>query len=325
MSHAGLFYPTRFGSKQAQYDYALQPNNMPQELLIAVLAGLSGMLGWGFADLFAKKTIDEIGDITSLAWGHIFGTIALLISVLVKVLATGKNISVPTETSTWALLLFFGALQAVIYLLVYRGFAKGQVAVLNPVFASFSGITAFISILFFGEAIRHMQIVALGILFSGVLLLNIDIQALRVRRLNFIRVPGFAEVALATVLAAFWTLGWDKFINGHDWIVYALFMYAFMTLTILVYAKFKKIILLIHKPPVWKFLVLIGVCETIAYLGISYGYSTTSLTSVVAVLSGAFSLPTIIGARLFLHEKTTALQTIGSVIIILGIILLTLL
>jgi len=39
---------------------------MQQELLIAVLAGLGGMFGWGFADFFAKKTIDEIGSVASL-------------------------------------------------------------------------------------------------------------------------------------------------------------------------------------------------------------------------------------------------------------------
>jgi len=32
------------------------------------------MLGWGLADFFAKKTIDQIGDIVVLAWAHVFGT-----------------------------------------------------------------------------------------------------------------------------------------------------------------------------------------------------------------------------------------------------------
>ena len=38
---------------------------MQSDLVIAVLAGFGGMLGWGFADFFAKKTIDEIGDVAS--------------------------------------------------------------------------------------------------------------------------------------------------------------------------------------------------------------------------------------------------------------------
>src|SRR5687767_5399383 len=126
---------------------------MQHELLIALLAGLAGMLGWGFADFFAKKTIDEIGDIVSLAWAHVFGTFALVLAALFQVTILHKQINIPNDLQTFSLLLFFGVLQAAIYLLVYKGFGKGQVAVLNPVFASFSGLTALMSILIFGEIV----------------------------------------------------------------------------------------------------------------------------------------------------------------------------
>ena len=52
---------------------------MTHQLFLAILAGLCGMFGWGFADFCAKKTIDEIGDMATLAWGHIFGTAILFI------------------------------------------------------------------------------------------------------------------------------------------------------------------------------------------------------------------------------------------------------
>lgn len=312
-----------FGTEQ-KIKIAFHPKLMQNELLIALLAGLAGMLGWGLADFFAKKTIDEIGDIVSLAWAHVFGTLALVLIAVFQVTALHKQIDIPKDFETWGLLIFFGVLQAAIYLLVYKGFGKGQVAVLNPVFASFSGLTAILSIIIFGEFVSGNQIISLVILFSGVLLLNVDLNALRSSRLNFIRVEGFKEVAIATLLASLWTLFWDKFVSGKDWLSFALFMYAIMTIAIFAYAKIRRIKLSVSKPTVWKFLILIGLCETVAYLGISLGYSSTSLTSIVAVLSGAFSLPTIILARVFLKEKTTTLQTVGSIIIIIGIILLSL-
>jgi drug/metabolite transporter (DMT)-like permease len=103
-------------------------------------------------------------------------------------------------------------------------------------------------------------------------------------------------------------------------------MYAFMTLVMYVVARARKINLKIaaSKSHVWKFLVLIGACEIVAYLAISYGYSATSLTSVVAILSGAFSLPVIVLARMFLNEHPTRVQTMGSIAVILGVILLPL-
>jgi drug/metabolite transporter (DMT)-like permease len=297
---------------------------MEHTLLIAILAGLGGMLGWGLADLFAKKTIDTIGDIVSLAWAHIFGTIVFGIAALYQVCIRGQALNFPHELHGWLLLCFFGVLQAAVYLLVYKGFAKGQVSVLNPIFASFSGIVAIVSVIFLGEVVSGYMPVALVVIFIGVLLLSIDISALKARTLNFI-VPGFKEVALATLLASFWTLSWNAFIGGADWLAYAFSMYAFMTAAILLYAKIGRIKLAVPVPGMWKFLVLIGACETVAYLAISLGYSLTDKTTVVALLSGAFSLPTIILARAFLKEKVSAAQTIGGIVVIIGIILLSLL
>lgn len=293
---------------------------MDRELLIALLAGLGGMLGWGLADFFAKKTIDQIGDVVALAWAHVFGT-GVLVGVAIYQAAAGKAISLPQEFRVWVLLFSFGVAQAVIYLLVYRGFGKGQVGLLAPVFACFSGITAVLSIAIFGEVLRGFLPFALSLIFAGVLLISIDPTALRARRLSFAHIAGFKEVALATVLAAFWTLFWDKFVGGKDWLGYALWMYAFMTVAILFVAAVRRISLSFVRADLWKFLVLIGLCETGAYLAITLGYSATRFTSVVAILSGAFSLPTIILARLFLREKITALQTIGGFVAVTGIML----
>lgn len=281
------------------------------------------MLGWGFADLFAKKTIDEIGDIVSLAWAHLFGTLAFLLMVLYQ-LTQGK-INFPSDIGSLIGLIFFGVLQATVYLLVYKGFGKGQVALLNPVFASFTGLVAIFSIVVFGEAVKGFILVALAIIFIGILLISMDTEIFKsTRRIKISKVAGLKEVGLATILAAIWTLSWDKFVGGKDWLIYAFYMYAFMTLTIFLVAKYQKVNLSFKKASIWKFLVLIGIFEAVAYLSLSLGYSTTSFTSVVALVSGAFSLPTIIFAKIFLKEKVAKIQTIGGFVIIAGIVLLSL-
>lgn len=280
------------------------------------------MLGWGLADFFAKKTIDQVGDVVSLAWGHIFGTIVLVAMILFQFEVYSKRPALPSDFQTWLLLMLFGVGQAAVYLLVYKGFAKGLVGVLSPVFASFSGLTAIASIVLLGEVVGPALLAGLVTLFVGILLINVDVQALRSRRLSFAHIPGFKEVAIATVLATFWTLSWDQFIGGQDWLSYTLLMYAFMTFAILVVCLVQRKEIFVVKLSTWKFLFLIGLCETVAYVAISVGYSATPLTSVVALLSGAFSLPTIILARLFLKEKITLTQTIGSLVTIGGIMLL---
>lgn len=296
---------------------------MQQSLLIAICAGLGGMIGWGLADFFAKKTIDEIGDIASLTWAHIFGTVVLALVVLYKAQILKQNITIPHDVLTWGLLSFFGALQAVVYLLVYKAFGKGQVAVLNPIFASFTGLVAIISIVVFGERVSGLLLPSFIVIFAGIICINIDTHAFRARRIKWSHVPGLKEIGLATLLAALWTISWDKFIGGKDWVSYAFFMYAFMTITVFLFSKIQRKKLRITKSSMWIFLILIGICEVVAYLMLSLGYSTTPFTSIIALLSGAFSLPTIILARIFLKEKVTMVQTIGSIIIIMGIIILS--
>ncbi|MDB5189978.1 MAG: hypothetical protein JWN49_304 [Parcubacteria group bacterium] len=297
---------------------------MQTPLLIAVLTGLGGMIGWGFADLFAKKTIDEIGDITTLVVAHFFGTAFVILVALYEVFGKHHSLVFPTGAWSWLGLAFFGALQGVVYLLVYIGFGKGQVTVLNPIFSSFSGFVALISILFLGEQVRGIVAIGLLVIFGGIMLMNVDWGALRERKMRFLGVPGFPEVAVATVLAAIWTLGWNSFVGGIDWLAYAVAMYVFMTVALLLYALVRGVSLRVPVRGAWKYLVLIGIFESAAYILISWGYSVTTFTSVVAVLSGAFSLPTIIGARVWLKEHTVPAQLWGSLLIVLGVILIAL-
>jgi drug/metabolite transporter (DMT)-like permease len=295
---------------------------MHQALFIAVTAGLGGMIGWGASDFFAKKTIDNIGPIKSLVWAHAFGTSLFIILALGQVLLLQHTVHIPTEAKTWAGLAFFGALQMVVYWLLYEGFGKGQLAVLNPIFASYSGIVALVAILFLGETAHLVSGIGLLAIFGGIILLNVDFKGLKSRKLNI--VPGLAEVGTAAILASGWTLGWDRFVSGQDSLAYALFMYTFMSLSAFILAKLMKVKLGGVQPRLLKYLALVGGGEALAYLAISWGFAATPLTAVVALISGAFSVPTVILAYYFLKERVTALQTGAIIGIIIGVILVSL-
>lgn len=279
------------------------------------------MLGWGFADFFAKKTVDRIGDIKSLVWAHIFGVSIFVLAALFQYAVTGHFISIPRHFNLWLGLAFFGSLQMLVYWLVYQGFSKGQLIVLNPIFASYSGVVALISIVFLHEKPNHLALVALLLIFAGILLINLDLKGLGSRRINI--VPGLKEMIAASSLAAIWTLLWDRFVGGHNALSFALFMYAFMTLAALILARYKRIPLAGTPRGLYKFLGLIGLGEAIAYLSISYGFSRTPYTSIVALISGAFSLPAVVLGYRFLNERVSRTQVWAIAIIVIGIILVS--
>jgi len=291
-------------------------------LFIAVLAGLGGMIGWGFSEFAAKKSVDIVGTISSLVWAHIFGSVILFALLLSRLGIVHNAALLPGSLEEWLRLICFGVLQTVVYYFAYKAFEKGEVSILSPIFASFAGIVALLSVLLFGEVLRVTFIPVLALIFIGTILINLDLKSLRAGRIRLKAVAGLKEIIIATLLAAIWTLGWDKTTQNKDWLVYTSFMFLFMTLSAYVLAKQTKTDIWRIKPRAWRFLWLIGIGEVGAYLAITLGYASTTHASIVAVLSGASSLVTIILARMFLKEKMTTLQTASCIIIITGIVFL---
>src|SRR4051794_34179147 len=189
---------------------------MAGNIVIASGAGLGGMFGWGSSEFATKKSVDQIGSVASLVWAHVLGTIALTLIVLVSALGFGHSVHVPTAPGTWAGLGFFGCLQTAVYYFAYRGFESGQVAVLSPIFASFAGLVALISVVVLGERLTPGLAPALVAIFAGVILLNLEVGELRRGGVRLIGAPGVRDIGIATLLATGWTLGWDRFVSGND-------------------------------------------------------------------------------------------------------------
>lgn len=290
-------------------------------LTIAMLGGLGAMLGWGVADFFAKVSIDSIGELPSLVWGHVAGTSLLGAALLVDAL-TGDGVKSGTFSASALLgVAFFGCLQAAVYYLLYKGFGAGQVAVLSPTFASFSGLVALVSILFLDERASVIKVAALAVVFAGVFLLS---TAPRESELRFFGAPGFTAVFVAMLLATLWTLGWGQFIEGRSPLPLTFSMYAAMTVALAIVARSQRVSLVGLERSAVLPLAVIGLGEAGAYAALSWAYSRTSLISVVALLSGAFSLPTILLARTFLNERLRLAAALGAVAVLGGTGLLAL-
>lgn len=296
---------------------------MTDLLFVAILSGLAGMFGWGFADFFAKKTIDRVGDLVTLAWAHLFGLATLAILVIARAVSGNSSYELPTSPKELGILAFFGFLQALVYFFAYRAFSKGTLSLLNPIFSSYSGIVVLLSVVVFGEILGGWQLACLALVFSGIIAISLDPEALRIKKLKLSKLAGMREILTAAIMAALWTVLWGNFVSGKDWLVYAALMYFFMSASILFFALFYRQSLKIKDRSLWKFFGLIGLAEVVAYVGVSIGYSFTSHTSIVAVLSAAFSLPTLVLAYFFLKERITRIHAVGVALVIAGVVLIS--
>lgn len=298
---------------------------MEPALLIAILAGTGGMLGWGLADFFAKKTIDQIGDVTTLFWGQLMGILPLLLLFFFS--------SAPTpqlDGLQWLYLLILGVWSGLSYIPTYVAFGKGKVSLLSPIFATYAVVVAILSAVFFGEIIPLGRQISILTVFVGVLLINGDPRDIwmlitgKKKRAEG-NVQGLPEILLAVCLYSVWLLALDHFISGMNWIPILLAIRIFSAIALFIYAKATSRKIEFADSRLWKFLFLIGLFDVAAFGFVSYGFSATSYVSIVVMLSSAFSLPVIILGRVFLKEKTTRLQVVGSLVVVGGIMLLSLL
>lgn len=297
---------------------------MTETIVIAVIAGLCGMFGWGFADFFAKKTIDQIGDIASLLWAHTLASTLLILYIFSEIVSHGTRNTLPMNYNEWIQIAYFGVLQALVYIFVYRAFSKGKVSLLSPIFSSYAGLVALVSIVIFRESVSAGTAIALSAVFIGILITSLDPAGLKIKILRSAKHPGLFEILISVVLATIWTLYWANFVSGKDWKIYAALMYIFMTVTIFIYSLVGSKQLNVTDKGLWKYLFGIGLGEIIAYVGITYGFSETQHTSIVALLSGAFALPVIILSYVFLKERISLLHRIGTLVIIAGIAIISL-
>jgi uncharacterized membrane protein len=288
------------------------------EHALAVFAGLGGMLGWGFADFFAKWAIGRIGDLRTLFWSQAVGVAPLL-----GILAARHQL--PTlYRFDLVFLVIFGVVQAMWYLGIYAGFAKGQVSVLSPVFSSYAVLVALLSALFFGEHISVATWLAIGLVFAGVVLIGVTPRDVRhVGALT--TVPGLPEVVAALVAFSLWLVLLERFIGGRDWVFFAFVIRAVETITLAAYAHVTRrpLALRPHRS-LRSCIAVIGGCDVIAFGAFAYGLSGSTQTSVVAALSSAYSLLTVVLARLFLSERLSAVQGVATGVILVGIVLVAL-
>ncbi len=294
-------------------------------LAIAILAGLGGMFGWGLADFFAKKTIDRIGDITTLFWSQFIGIFPILFLFLLNPVVPAKIISPGSESLIFLILL--GVWSGISYIPTYTAFGKGNVSILSPIFATYAVIVSIASALIFNEIIPTERKLALAVVFLGIFLVTANVQSFK----NLIngksveenKIRGLKEISTAVVLFSIFLLGLNYLIGSEPWVFYLLVIRIFSSLSLFIYSKIKKINLKINNNSIWFYLLIIGIFDVSAFAFTSYGFSNTPYVSIVAMLGAAFSLPTIFLARIFLKEKVSLLQTVGSLIIIIGIMLVS--
>ena len=287
--------------------------------LIALIAGLSGMFGWGISDFFAKKSTDKIGNLKTVIGTQFIEGIFLFLYYLTR------NNSLPVITPILIVYLTgLAFIDGIVYLLLYRSFEKGILSIVSPIAASAAGVAVLVSVFLYKEVLSKTGLIGVILIFLGIIATSTDIRDLKKSFSKANLVNGAPEALGVMVLMGLWFPMWDKFVQDKDWLFWLILLKLVMEMMLLIYFYItrKGDRLLAGYKSVFIILLPAAILDALAYMGTTWGYSiTTNTTSLITVIANAYSLPTIILAYFLLKERISKQQALGIISIISGIII----
>ena len=286
---------------------------------MGIITGFFTMFFWGVAIFLAALASRKIGNILTLFWMQLFGFLVGTAYFLFN----PNSLSLSSVVQFVPVLFFIALFQVMAYLAFYKGLEKGQVSLVSPLGASWSLITVVLSVIFLREALKTNQLLAILLIACGILIVSVNLKDL-IKNRSVRLLTGVKEgvismfgwgISLFLLISVSKELGW--FLPA--------FVFRFLILLLLTthifYSK-KSILPKSDKSP-WIMLILIGLFDILAFFTYSLGVSG-AYGSIVAPISSANTLVTIVLSVIFLKEKVKLRQTIGIGAILCGLILISL-
>jgi len=283
------------------------------ELFIAITAGLGGMLGWGFSDFFAAKAIKKQkapeleANFTLWAFTSIFLWCLVILS---------RQPFHPLTFKILFQLIIFAISNMVGYLLFFKALHIGNLSTISTIFSTYAVGATIISIILFGESITAFRLISLLIIFLGIAAVSIqDTTKLTV-------IKGLPQILGAAGIFAVFFPFWDSFLGANESVIFwVAIVDSLVALFFFIYLRFKEK-KKFSLPKKHNSIILAAAANTVAVTLTSWGFATTSLTSIVVVVSSGVPLVSAVLGYKFLKERLIPIQYLGIGAILIGVIFL---
>src|SRR6266481_5761923 len=139
---------------------------------ISIFAAIGAMLSWGFGDFIIQKGIKKIGDMEVLAWIGVFGSIGLIPFVW-------RDLSVVLERSNFLILLFLGVITFIISIINFEALKRGKLSIVEVILEIELPVAVLLGLFFFHEVLSPLQILLVGLVFIGIVLIALEPQGIK--------------------------------------------------------------------------------------------------------------------------------------------------
>lgn len=203
-----------------------------------------------------------------------------------------------------------GAALGIAYLIYYTGLARGAVTVVSSAASAWLAITILIAVALFGERVVAGQLVLMAAILVGILLLSAG-------RLSGSDVGSGLPWGLGAMLCIGIGMGFfDRVTEASDPMLGVLIVRALSALPVFAFSRGRGVPVRLPNDRVgWALLVAVGIVDAAGYVGYNIGIDAAPV-SVIAPISAAHPLVTIVLAVVINRERPRAFHWAGATLTI---------
>ena len=283
----------------------------------SIATGLAAPFSWGTADFMSRSQSEKVGYYRTIIYSHLV--------TLMVVLALVPVVSPTLTFPTYPVLALTGAgvINFVAFIFLYRAFHRGVVSVVAPVVYTYPAVTAVLAVVILSASLSTVQVVALGGIITGVILLSTRFSELHA----YLRGKGAPGLTKGVGLAVGASVCFGM--------VYIGIGFAAPSVSVVLPVMFLRIIAIsagFLLGPVLKqetrpsqhvfsrTMIAMGVLEAFGFLAFTYGIAAAgSALPVVTALSGMGGAVAASYGLAFLRERLEPNQVLGVILSLSGV------
>ena len=287
----------------------------------SVLWGAGAAVSWGFADFVARFTGRSVGVAATFLAVSVLGLGALLLFVWLSGEVMLWHHPEATRLYGLGLLIGAGLTSALATILLYEALAKGPVSLASPVVSSYPAFAMPLSIAL-GARPGAIHWAAMLVTMAGIWLVARAVSSAGswraqydgavIQRTILISLGGSLSFALALISAG---LAIEIYGSWQTMIAVRIVGGILFILWFLLRREAPR-----FQPRLWPLLFVLTLFDTMGYLGVYFGLGYVNGEFAI-VASSAYSVVTVVLARLFLREPVNLAQW-GGVALVIGSIAL---
>ena len=291
---------------------------------MGAILSFAAMLTSGIGDYLAKLASVRIGSIKASFYVRFLGLIPPVLIIIFQIIFKSLDY---TDIDLGSFLKFgttIGILIASVYLAYYRGLEIGSVSIVSTVASAWFAVSVTLAVIFLGETPTVLQVVLISIIVVGIGTLS-DFRSISFAQiLNSSQASGFSHAVFVMFTLGVVTVLAKPMIEAGGPFLGSAYTHILSSVFLLIVIRWQGISLEFQIKDNLQYVVGAAFFDAAGILLFFMALLISPITLVTPIMA-AHPLATMACARFFDGERTSALQSVGIFLTVIGVILLGLL